>query len=55
MKEYKIVEVKLPEAEAEMNELAREGWEVVSTSIYNGGAALTKAGVSMFITLAREA
>lgn len=51
MKEYKIIEVKIGEAEEKMNEMAKEGWKVVSTSIYNGGAALTKASTIMIITL----
>lgn len=52
--EYKIIEVKFNEAEMKMNEMAKEGWKVVSTSIYNGGAALTKAGTIMIITFSKE-
>ena len=50
MKEYKIIEVKISEAEEKMNEMAKEGWTVASTSIYNGGTALTKASTIMIIT-----
>lgn len=53
-KEYKILEVKLSEAEAKMNEMAKRGWEVVSTDIYLGGMAHTKAGTPMLIVFARN-
>lgn len=53
-KEYKILEVKLSEAEAKMNDMAKRGWEVVSTDIYLGGMAITKAGTPMLIVFARE-
>lgn len=53
-KEYKILEVKLSEAEEKMNDMAKHGWEVVSTDIYNGGMAHTKAGTPMLITFAKE-
>jgi len=53
-KEYKIIEVKLGEAEKKMNEMAKHGWEVASTDIYMGSMALTKAGTPMIITFARE-
>lgn len=53
-KEYKILEVKLGEAEAKMNDMAKHGWEVVSTDIYLGGMALTKAATPMLITFAKE-
>ena len=48
-KEYKILEVKLGEAEARMNDMAKHGWEVASTDIYLGGIAHTKAGTPMLI------
>ena len=48
--QYKIIEVKISEAEEKMNEMAKEGWTVASTSIYNGGAALTKSSTIMIIT-----
>lgn len=37
-----------------MNEMAKHGWEVVSTDIYMGSMALTKAGTPMLITFAKE-
>ena len=52
-KEYKILEVKLGEAEAKMNDMAKHGWEVVSTDIYLGGMAHTKAGTPLLITFAK--
>lgn len=54
MKEYKILEVKLGEAEARMNDMAKHGWEVASTDIYLGGMAHTKAGTPMLIVFERE-
>ena len=54
MKEYKILEVKLGEAEARMNEMAKHGWVVASTDIYSGGVAHTKAGTPMLIVFERE-
>ena len=53
-KEYKIIEIKLSEAEAKMNDMAKRGWEVVSTDAYLGGVARTKAGTPMLIVFARE-
>lgn len=53
-KEYKILEVKLGEAEAKMNDMAKHGWEVVSTDIYTGGMAHTKAGTPILIVFAKE-
>ena len=53
-KEYKILEVKLGEAEAKMNDMAKHGWEVVSTDIYLGGMTHTKAGTPLLITFAKE-
>lgn len=54
-KEYKILEVKLSEAEVKMNEMAKHGWEVVSTDTYLGEMAHTKAGTPMLIVFGREA
>ena len=54
MKEYKILEVKLSEAETKMNDMAKHGWEVVSTDAYLGGVARTKAGTPMLIVFAKE-
>ena len=53
-KEYKILEVKLGEAEVKMNEMAKHGWEVVSTDVYAFGMAHTKAGTPMLIVFGRE-
>jgi hypothetical protein len=53
-KEYRLVEVRLGEAEDTMNAMARDGWEVAGTAFYPGGAALTKAGTVLFITFARD-
>lgn len=53
-KEYKILEVKLSEAEAKMNDMAKRGWAVVSTDTYLGGMARTKAGTPMLIVFERE-
>ena len=47
-KEYKIIEVKLSEAEKKMNDMAKHGWTVASTDIYLGGVALTKAAKVLF-------
>ena len=54
MKEYKILEVKLSEAEAKMNDMAKQGWEVASTDTYFGGVAHTKAGTPMLIVFERK-
>lgn len=53
-KEYKILEVKLSEAEEKMNDMAKHGWEVVSTDTYLGGMARTKAGTPMLIVFAKD-
>ncbi len=53
-KEYKILEVKLGEAESKMNEMAKHNWEVVSTDLYAFGMAHTKAGTPMVIVFGRE-
>lgn len=53
-KEYKIIEVKLGEAEKKMNDMAKHGWEVASTDIYLGGMAHTKAGTPMLIVFERD-
>ncbi|MBQ8766485.1 MAG: DUF4177 domain-containing protein [Clostridia bacterium] len=54
MKEYKIIEIKLSEAEAKMNDMAKRGWEVTSTDAYLGGVGRTKAGTPMLIVFERE-
>ena len=48
MKEYKMVETRKKQAEKLMNDMAKEGWEVVSTSYWS---MLT---ISLLITFARE-
>ncbi len=48
MKEYKIVEVKKSQAEAVMNEMARQGWEVVSTNFWGYWK------ISIMITFSRD-
>lgn len=53
-KEYKILELKLGEAEEKMNEMSKHGWEVVSTNIHSFGVAHTKAGTPMLIVFERE-
>ena len=37
MKEYKVIDTKKDKTEAVMNEMVRQGWEVVSTTYYHGG------------------
>jgi len=36
MKQYKVVETPKRRAEQVMNDMAREGWEVVSVTYWNG-------------------
>ena len=48
MKEYKIVEVRKSHAEATMNEMAKQGWEVVSFTCWNYWK------VSIMIAFSRE-
>ena len=33
MKEYKVISLKLNGAEAKMNEMSKEGWQVVTTTL----------------------
>ena len=54
MKEYQVVEEKIAKAEARMNQMAKDGWEVISTSIYLGGTALTRDSSVMYSTFGRE-
>ncbi len=35
MKEYKVIEVNKKQVEETMNEMAKEGWEVVSTNFWS--------------------
>lgn len=53
-KEYKILEVKLCDAEAKMNDMAKYGWEVVATDVFPSSTAITKAKTPMLITFAKE-
>lgn len=53
MKEYKVLEIKANEAEGKMNEMAKQGWEVVCTNIYPGATIFTSSS-PMFITFVRE-
>ena len=48
MKEYKIVEVKKAQAEKTMNEMAKQGWEVVSFTAWNNWR------VSIMIAFSRD-
>ena len=41
MKEYKIVEVKRAKAENVMNDMAKQGWEVVSTTCWGAYLVIT--------------
>ncbi len=54
-KEYRLIEVRLDSAEAKMNEMAREGWEVAGTAIYLGGMTLKKETTPVMITFCRMA
>ncbi len=48
MKEYKILEVRKNQAEKVMNDMAKNGWEVVSTNYWNSWK------ISIMITFVRE-
>ena len=48
MKEYRMLEAGKEEAEALMNHMAREGWEVVSVTYWNNWK------LCLFITFSRE-
>ncbi len=54
MKEYKLLEIKLGEAEAKMNDMAKHGWSVTAIDSYFNGAAHTKAGTPMLILFEKE-
>ncbi|MGI6157790.1 MAG: DUF4177 domain-containing protein [Saccharofermentanales bacterium] len=47
MKQYKVVEVKKKDAEDVMNEMARQGWEVVDVTYWN------KWNVCLIITFSK--
>jgi len=51
--EYKILEVKYGEAEKKMNEMAKEGWRVAGTTLFEY-SGFTRAGTLMVITFERE-
>ena len=48
MKEYKIVEAKKKKAEQIMNDMAKQGWEVVSLTYWSYWS------VSLLITFSKE-
>ena len=48
MKEYKIVETKKKNAQQTMNDMAKQGWEVVSLTYWSYWS------VSLLITFSRE-
>ena len=48
MKEYRMLETRKGEAEALMNRMAREGWEVVGITCWNGWK------LCLLITFSRE-
>lgn len=48
MKEYKVIETSKKEAEAVMNDMAKQGWEVVSMTFWS----MWK--VSLLITFSKE-
>jgi len=52
MFEYKVIIVKVREAEEVMNRMAREGWQVVSTSMMSG-ESFTVNGAHLIVTMQR--
>ena len=48
MKEYKVIETSKRNAEQTMNDMARQGWEVISVTYWNAWK------VCLLITFARE-
>lgn len=48
MKEYKLIEIEKDQAEQLMNDMAKQGWEVVSVNFWS------KWKVCLMITFARE-
>lgn len=48
MKEYKVIEIKKNKAEQIMNEMAAQGWEVVSMTYWN------KWRISLLITFSKD-
>ena len=53
MYEYKVVVLKVRDAEAEINRLAQDGWRVVSTSL-NSGVSLLTSLAPLIVTLERK-
>ena len=49
MKEYKVIEARRKNAEKLMNEMVRQGWEVVSTSLWR-----KLLSYSLLITFSKE-
>ena len=54
MIEYKVVSTSVKNAEEEINALAREGWQVIATSVISG-ASFTTGTTPMIVTLGRQA
>ena len=50
MKEYKIIETKKNEAEQIMNEMSKQGWEVVSVTHWRNAWAM----MFLLITFSKE-
>lgn len=48
MKEYKVIETRKSQAEYLMNEMAKQGWEVVSMTYWNAWK------ISLLITFAKD-
>ena len=54
MLEYKTLVVRMRDIEAALNNLAQDGWEVISTAVVSG-FSLTVKGTQMVVTLKRGA
>ena len=48
MKEYKVIETKKNKVERLMNEMAQQGWDVVSVTYYSGWS------ISLLVTFSRD-
>ena len=53
MVEYKVITVKVRDAEQELNRLALDGWRVVGTALNSGVSPVTRLA-PMVITLERK-
>ncbi len=53
MKEYKVLEIKSKNAEAKMNEMASQGWEVAFTNLHTD-TGFTSGNSVLLITFVRE-